>query len=80
MNEKTQNGAGLPTPWALVPSIVFAYVNSDVEKDFERAHDLCRQYGLDYQETRSEILARAVRRSAQLDAARPEAPKKAGKQ
>lgn len=64
-----------PTPYALIPSLVLAFINSEAPADIERAHALCLQHGLDYQATRREIIDRAVAESARIAAARPEKKK-----
>jgi hypothetical protein len=56
--------------WDNIPphkrSIVRAYINSENEKDRERAHDLCRQYGLDYHLMRRVVLAGMIQESRKL--------------
>lgn len=78
MTTTTQKPSALPTPYALIPSIVLAFVNSEQGKDIEKAHALCLQHGIDYQATRREIIVRAVQESERIAAARPEKGKKAG--
>lgn len=47
-------------------SIVRAYINSEVEKDRERALELCEQYGLNYRLMRLVILGGLIKESKRL--------------
>lgn len=48
------------TPWALIPSTVRSYLNSEQPKDREVALSYCETYGLDYQEARKLIIQEMV--------------------
>jgi hypothetical protein len=47
-------------------SIVRAFINSENERDKERAQEMCRYYGLDYQEERRRIMAEMVEQSKEV--------------
>lgn len=54
--------------WHAYPPDLRSYINSEQEKDIERAMEYCKQYGLDYQQMRKLIIAEMV---ADYDANEP---------
>lgn len=55
----------MTSPYTAIPpylrSTVRSYLNSEQDKDIERALEYCEQYGLDYEEARRLIIAEMTR-------------------